>query len=324
MHLIFAGTPDVAVPALRALHASEHEVVAVLTRADARKGRGRQLVPSPVRVAAEELGIPVITDRPRDAGFSETIAQFDADVAAVVAYGEILPPHVLSLVPHGWINLHFSLLPSWRGAAPVQRAIMSGDTITGAATFRIEEGLDTGPIYGTMTEEIRPRDTSGVLLDRLAHAGSGLLVATMDAIADGSITPVEQVRDGVSHAAKITVAECEIDWTRPAHIVDRVVRGVTPAPGAWTTLPDGTRLGIGQFLSFPHGAVVPEALAPGQLEVTKKHVFVGTGAGPVLLGDVTPLGKKTMNAADWARGARLEPDTVLGTKNDSQPVGDTK
>ncbi len=316
MRLLFAGTPDVAVPALRALHESDHEVVAVLTRGDAKQGRGRKLVPSPVKQAAEELGIPVITDRPRSEGFVELIKTLNVDCAAVVAYGEILPPQVLNIIEHGWINLHFSLLPAWRGAAPVQRAIMAGDEVTGASTFRIEEGLDTGPVYGTMTETIRRTDTSGELLNRLAESGKGLLVGTMDAIADGSIVPVQQPNDGVSHAAKILVADALVDWTRPQHIVDRTIRGATPAPGAWTTLPDGSRLGIGPLASAPRGVEMPENLAPGELSVTKKHVFVGTGSGTAVLGQVTPVGKKPMNAADWARGARLEPDTILG-----QPQG---
>jgi methionyl-tRNA formyltransferase len=322
MSLLFAGTPDVAVPALRALHESDHEVVAVLTRADAKQGRGRKLVPSPVKEAAEELGIPVITDRPRSEGFVELIQELGVDCAAVVAYGEILPKSVLDVIEHGWINLHFSLLPAWRGAAPVQRAIMAGDEVTGASTFRIEEGMDTGPVYGTMTETIRRTDTSGELLGRLAESGSGLLVSTMDAIADGSIVPVPQPNDGVSHAAKILVADALVDWTRPTHIVDRTIRGASPAPGAWTTLSDGSRLGIGPLASAPRGVELPENLTPGQLAVTKKHVFVGTGSGTAVLGQVTPVGKKPMNAADWARGARLEPDTILGQSDGSSHQGE--
>lgn len=312
MRLLFAGTPDVAVPALRALVESEHEVVAVLTRADAKKGRGRQLVPSPVKQAALELGIPVITERPRSEGFVDLIKALEVDCAAVVAYGEILPKNVLDIIEHGWINLHFSLLPAWRGAAPVQRAIMAGDEVTGASTFRIEEGLDTGPVYGMLTETIRRADTSGDLLSRLGQHGSQLLVGTMDAIAAGSIIPVPQVNDGVSHAAKILVDDAKIEWARPSHIVDRVVRGTSPEPGAWTTLPDGSRLGVGPFISAPRGVDVPEGLQPGQLVVTKKLVFVGTGSSTLVLGTVTPVGKKTMTAADWARGARLEAETVLG------------
>lgn len=312
MRLLFAGTPDVAVPALRALVDSDHEVVAVLTRADARKGRGRQLFPSPVKEAALELGIPVITERPRSEGFVQLLSDLDVESAAVVAYGEILPREVLDIPTHGWINLHFSVLPAWRGAAPVQRAIIAGDAVTGASTFRIEEGLDTGPVYGMMTETIRPRDTSGDLLGRLSESGSALLVGTMDAIAQGTISPIPQGIDGISLAPKLLTEDARIDWTRPPHIVDRTVRGCTPDPGAWTTLPDGSRLGIGPFATLPRGAEAPEALAPGALHVTKKLVFVGTGGAPVVLGEVTPVGKKTMNAADWARGARLEAEAVLG------------
>lgn len=316
MRLLFAGTPDVAVPALRALVGSDHEVVAVLTRADAKKGRGRHLVPSPVKEAALELGIPVITDRPRSEGFLDQLRTLDVDCAAVVAYGEILPKNVLDVIPHGWINLHFSILPAWRGAAPVQRAIMAGDEVTGASTFRIEEGLDTGPVFGMLTETIRRKDTSGDLLGRLAEYGSQLLVGTMDAIADGSISPIPQGIDGVSHAAKILVQDALVDWTRPSHIVNRVIRGATPAPGAWTMLPDGSRLGVGPLADLPRGTELPEGLKPGELMVTKKLVFVGTGSNAVVLGEVTPVGKKPMNAADWARGARLPENVVLGAQQD--------
>lgn len=320
MRILFAGTPDVAVPSLRALVESDHEVVAVLTRPDAKKGRGRQLVPSPVKEAALELGIPVITDRPRDPGFVAQIKALDVSCAAVVAYGEILRIEHLESIEHGWINLHFSILPAWRGAAPVQRAIMAGDEVTGTTTFRIEEGIDTGPVYGMMTETIRRNDTAGDLLQRLSESGSGLLVGTMDAIANGSISPIPQSIDGVSHAAKIQVSDTEVDWTRPSHIVNRVIRGATPAPGAWTTMPDGSRLSVGPLQSEPRGMEVPSGLGIGELEVTKKYVFVGTGSGTAVLGEVTPVGKKSMNAADWARGARLEAGTVLGGTQNSETL----
>lgn len=310
MRLLFAGTPAVAVPALEALIGSRHEVVAVLTRADARAGRGRQLVPSPVRQRAEEAGIEVITDRPRSEGFVERLEALHIDCAPVVAYGEILPRAVLDVPRNGWVNLHFSVLPAWRGAAPVQRAVIAGDEVTGATTFLIEEGLDTGPVLGTATETIRRRDTSGDLLDRLSRSGAGLLVATLDAIEDGHMIPVPQPTDGVSLAAKLTVDDARVVWTHPAHAVDRLVRGCTPAPGAWTTLPDGSRLGLGPVIPLDEPLEV--SLAPGEVQVTKSAVRVGTATVPVELGEVRPAGKKPMNAADWARGARLGDGIRLG------------
>ncbi|MFC8923304.1 methionyl-tRNA formyltransferase [Cellulosimicrobium sp. NPDC057127] len=314
MRLLFAGTPDTAVPSLDALLASRHEVVAVLTRADAPAGRGRRLVPSPVRVRAEEAGVPVLTDRPRGEEFLATLRDLHVDAAPVVAYGEILRPDVLTVPRHGWVNLHFSVLPAWRGAAPVQRAIISGDEVTGATTFLIEEGLDSGPVLGTATETIRPRDTAGDLLGRLATSGAGLLVATLDALEDGTLRPQPQPADGVTHAAKLTPADARVRWDLPALAVDRLVRGCTPAPGAWTTLPgpDGApvRLGLGPVTPEPD----VNDLRPGEVRAGKKDVLVGTATHAVRLGDVAPVGRKHMPAADWARGARLADDLVLGTE----------
>ncbi|GHG52365.1 methionyl-tRNA formyltransferase [Flavimobilis marinus] len=309
MRLLFAGTPDVAVPTLDALVASPHEVAAVLTRADARAGRGRHLTPSPVRARAEELGIEVITGSPSDPEVQDRLRALDVDCAPVVAYGQLLRPDALEIPRLGWVNLHFSLLPAWRGAAPVQRAIMAGDEVTGATTFLIEAGLDTGPVLGTLTETIRPRDTSGDLLDRLALAGAPLMVATMDALETGQLTPVQQSADGVSHAAKITADDARVRWEHPALAVDRQVRGCTPAPGAWTTLPDGARLGLGPVTVVDDPAAAP--LAPGEIRVTKRDVVVGVAGGAVRLGDVAPVGKKHMPAADWARGARLTDGTPV-------------
>lgn len=307
VRLLFAGTPEVALPTLRALLDSDHEVVAVLTRPDARVGRGRTLQPSPVRGLAQEHGVEVITERPRDPGVAERLRELRVDCCPVVAYGEILPGAVLGVPAHGWVNLHLSLLPAWRGAAPVQRAIIAGDEITGASTFAIEEGLDTGPVYGTMTERIRPDDTSGSLLGRLAEGGAGLMVATLDGIADGRLVPQPQPTDGISHAAKLTPADARVDWTLPRLAIDRIVRGCTPAPGAWTTV-RGDRLRLGPVTR----AEEQVDLAPGQVAVRKHEVLVGAADGAVRLGEVTPLGKKPMPAADWARGARIGDDEVLG------------
>ena len=237
MRVLFAGTPEAAVPSLRALLESEHEVVGVLTRPDSRSGRGRRLFPSPARVVAEEAGVPVLTPRGlRDPEVARgRWPSWPLRPAPVVAYGALVPPSLLDLPRHGWVNLHFSLLPAWRGAAPVQHAIMAGDTMTGATTFLLEEGLDTGPVLGTLTEPIRATDTAGHLLDRLAVAGAGLLVATLDALAAGDLQPQPQPGDGVSLAPKLSVEDARIRWERPAYAVDRQIRGCTPAPGAWTT-----------------------------------------------------------------------------------------
>ncbi|AXL87585.1 methionyl-tRNA formyltransferase [Streptomyces sp. CB09001] len=309
MKLVFAGTPEVAVPALDALIASgRHEVAAVVTRPDAPAGRGRRLVASPVAERAEEAGIEVLKPaKPRDPDFLERLREIAPDCCPVVAYGALLPRVALDVPARGWVNLHFSLLPAWRGAAPVQHALMAGDEITGASTFLIEEGLDSGPVYGTVTETVRPTDTSGDLLTRLAFAGAGLLAATMDGIEDDSLDAVPQPDDGVTLAPKITVEDARIDWTAPALRVDRVVRGCTPAPGAWTTF-RGERLKLVQAVPLPDRS----DLAPGQLAAGKNNVYVGTGSHAVELLWVQAQGKKPMRAADWARGARITEGEVLG------------
>ncbi|MFJ8002381.1 methionyl-tRNA formyltransferase [Streptomyces sp. NPDC096310] len=310
MKLVFAGTPEVAVPALDALIASErHTVVAVVTRPDAPAGRGRRLVASPVAQRAEEAGIEVLKPaRPRDEDFLARLREIGPDCCPVVAYGALLPKSALGVPVHGWVNLHFSLLPAWRGAAPVQHSVLAGDEMTGAATFQIEEGLDSGPVYGVITEHVRPTDTSGDLLTRLAFAGAGLLSATMDGIEDGSLVPVPQPADGISLAPKITVEDAQVEWAAPALRVDRVVRACTPAPGAWT-------LFRGERLKLVQAAPVPEvtALAPGELAVGKNTVHVGTGSHAVELLWVQPQGKKPMRGADWARGVRIAPGERLGT-----------
>ncbi|GED88135.1 methionyl-tRNA formyltransferase [Streptomyces sp. NPDC091412] len=309
MKLVFAGTPEVAVPALDALLASgRHEVAAVVTRPDAPAGRGRRLVASPVAERAEEAGIEVLKPvKPRDPEFLERLKEIAPDCCPVVAYGALLPRAALDIPARGWVNLHFSLLPAWRGAAPAQHALMAGDEITGASTFLIEEGLDSGPVYGAVTERIRPTDTSGDLLTRLALAGAGLLAATMDGIEDGTLAAVPQPAEGVTLAPKITVEDARVDWTAPALRVDRVVRGCTPAPGAWTTF-------RGERLKLIQAAPAPQRtdLAPGALAVGKNDVHVGTGSYAVELLWVQAQGKKPMRAADWARGARIAEGETLG------------
>ncbi|MEU8580001.1 methionyl-tRNA formyltransferase [Streptomyces abikoensis] len=309
MRLVFAGTPEVAVPALDALIASDrHEVVAVVTRPDAPAGRGRRLVASPVAERAEEAGIEVLKPvRPRDEDFLARLREIAPDCCPVVAYGALLPKAALEIPTHGWVNLHFSLLPAWRGAAPVQHSILAGDDMTGASTFQIEEGLDSGPVYGVLTEHIRPTDTSGDLLTRLAFAGSGLLAATMDGIEDGTLKAVPQPADGITLAPKISVEDARIDWAAPALRADRVVRGCAPAPGAWTTF-RGERLKVMSVALDP----ARTELAPGEIAAAKNSVHVGTGSHAVRLQWVQPQGKKPMQAADWARGVRIAPGEKLG------------
>ena len=303
MRIIFAGTPAPALPSLqRLIDSPQHEVVAVLTRPDAAAGRRGKSAPSPVACLAADAGIPVLKPaRPNSAEFVAEITALAPDCCAVVAYGALLSAELLAVPAHGWVNLHFSLLPAWRGAAPVQAAIAAGDTVTGATTFRIEPALDSGPVYGVVTETIRPDDTAGDLLDRLAVSGAALLGATVDGIADGSLTPVPQPADGVSVAPKVSVEHGRVRWDLPAHVIERRIRSVTPAPGAWTMLGD-LRVKVGP-VTIDRGG---DALAPGVIDVKRTQVRVGTGSLPVLLGQIQPPGKKPMNAADWARGARLD------------------
>lgn len=313
MRLIFAGTPEVALPSLNALVGSAHEVVAVITRPDAPSGRGRRMVPSPVKARAMELGIEVWEPmRLKDPDFLDRLSAAAPDLCPVVAYGNLIPQAALDLPRQGWVNLHFSLLPAWRGAAPVQHAVISGDQIIGASTFQIEAGLDTGPVFGTLTETVRPTDTSGDLLGRLADAGAGLLLATVDGIASGELVAVPQPAEGVSHAPKLTVEDARIDFALPAMAIDRRIRGCTPAPGAWTTF-RGERLKLGPVTIAAVGeGAVAGSLAPGELRVTKSQVEAGTATGPVVLGQLQALGKKPMPAADWARGTRPGPRERLG------------
>jgi methionyl-tRNA formyltransferase len=303
VRLLFAGTPEVAVPSLEAIAASRHELVAVLTRPDAPAGRGRHLVRSPVGAWADERGIPVLTPaRLREQSFMDTLVGLAPDCAPVVAYGALVPAPALAVPRHGWVNLHFSLLPAWRGAAPVQHAVLHGDEMTGASVFELEEGLDTGPVYATLVERVGPRDTAGDLLARLAAAGAGLLVAVLDAIEAGTARAAPQPPDGVSMAPKITVADAEVRWADPAFAVDRRVRACTPAPGAWTMF-RGERVKLGPVTPVAGGP----RLAPGELSVERDRVLAGTGTDPVAVGEVRAAGKRPMPAVDWARGVRIAP-----------------
>lgn len=303
MRIIFAGTPAPALPSLRRLIDSpRHEVIAVLTRPDAAAGRRGKPAPSPVAQLALEVGIPVLRpSRPNAAEFVAELTALAPECCAVVAYGALLSPELLAVPAKGWVNLHFSLLPAWRGAAPVQAAIAAGDAVTGATTFQIEPALDSGPVFGVLTEEIRASDTAGDLLDRLADSGAALLEATMDGLADGALNAVPQPTDGISLAPKITVDGARVNWELPAQVIERRIRAVTPAPGAWTMIGE-MRVKLGPVSIDDSGA----RLQPGVVQAERSTVRVGTGSEPVLLGLIQPPGKKPMVAADWARGARLE------------------
>jgi methionyl-tRNA formyltransferase len=305
---------------------SRHTVAAVVTRPDAPAGRGRRLVASPVAELAAELGIEALKpDRPREPSFLDRLRAIAPDCCPVVAYGALLPQSALDIPVHGWVNLHFSVLPAWRGAAPVQHAVLRGDDITGASTFQIVKELDAGPVYGTLTEPVRPADTSGDLLDRLSVAGAQLLVATLDGIEDGTVLAVPQPADGISFAPKLSPDDARVDWKMPAHLIDRQIRGCTPDPGAWTDF-ESTRLKLWPVtLTRPTASAAPVAaadgvadgsppvsVAPGQLRVERAGVYVGTGTVPVRLGDVQPQGKRRMPAADWARGLHADAAITLG------------
>lgn len=302
MRLVFAGTPQTAVPTLQALlDAPRHEVVAVVTRPDRPAGRGRHVVESAVKQAAVQAGLPVLQpERPGAGPFLDELRALRVDCCPVVAYGALVPPTALEIPRHGWVNLHFSLLPAWRGAAPVQHALLAGDTVTGASTFKLEAGLDTGPVFGVVTTEIGVEETAGELLDRLAIVGAGLMVATLDGIEGGTLVARPQPTDGITLAPKLTVDDARIDWTAPALRVHRLVRACTPAPGAWTTFRD-RRVKVGR-VRLVDGA---SDLGPGQLAVSRDGVDVGTGGGAVRLVQVQPEGRGDMPASDWARGLRL-------------------
>ena len=303
MKLVFAGTPDVALPALETLISSEHDVLAVITQPPARAGRGRELQPSPVHAVADKFGIKAL--------YPDSIREIDAvlrelqpDAIPVVAYGQLIPETMLDIPAQGWINLHFSLLPEWRGAAPVQHCIWRGDAITGATTFRIDHGMDSGPILGHVTQLVDPKDTSGALLARLADTGSHLLRQTLDALEAGMITPIAQQHDQATYAPKLQKSDSRIDWQLPAIEIDRRIRAMTPKPGAWTTMvlsEHEISLSIG-----PVSTNRDIQLDPGVICVIDKNVFVGSATYALELDRIKPPGKKFMLATDWMRGLRTE------------------
>ena len=308
MRIVFGGTPDVAIPSLDALADSRHELVAVVTRPDAPSGRGKKLTASPVAQRAAELGIEVLKpQRTRDEEFVTRLTELAPDCCPVVAYGALLPQRVLEIPRHGWVNLHFSLLPAWRGAAPVQHAILAGDQITGATTFRIVLELDAGPILATVSEPIRPDDTAGDLLHRLSLSGARLLVETLDGIEDGTLTatPQPETDAQVSYASKINVENARIDWTQSAGVLDRLIRACAPAPGAWTTF-------RGERFKINSARISDAVLTPGVVQISKRAVRVGTATQALELDEIQAQGKKPMPAADWARGITFGPEPRLG------------
>ncbi|MSS45466.1 methionyl-tRNA formyltransferase [Cutibacterium sp. WCA-380-WT-3A] len=314
MRLLFAGTPDVAVPTLTALAADRrHEVVVVLTRPDAAVGRHRTPRPCPVAMKAEELGIPTMKAATVKSGdVHDAVASLNVDAAVVVAYGGLIPADLLTVPRHGWINLHFSLLPRWRGAAPVQRAIMAGDAETGACVFQLVEALDAGPIYRTMTVPIGSTTTAGELLQELAQTATPLVISTLEDL-DAGVAPTPQSTEGVTIASQIHPDDVRVTVTADAEDIDHLVRGASPSPGAWAQL-DDKRFKILRTRRLEADDDVPSVVAtaqPGQLVATRKQLFLGTGSQPLELLSVQAFGKRTMNGADWARGANINAGTRL-------------
>lgn len=304
LRLLFAGSPEVAVPSLDALIDGPHDVVGVLTRTDSPQGRRRVMTPTPVAARATDADLSVIRANKLDGAAASAIDDLNVDLGVVVAYGGLVPPSVLALPRFGWINLHFSLLPAWRGAAPVQRAIMAGDTISGASVFQLVEQLDAGDVFATMTEPIGAQQNAGSLLDQLSVSGAELLAKVVDSIADGSAVAVPQSGE-VTLAPKLTLNDGHIDWSAPAQSVHDRIRGVTPEPGASTAI-DGSRLKV---LEAAIARDTP-ALRPGHFMYAGKKVLVGTGSEPLELIRVHPEGRKAMDAAAWWRGLNSESEVV--------------
>jgi methionyl-tRNA formyltransferase len=313
MRILVAGTPDAAVPSLELLAGSRHEVVGVVTRPDAPAGRGRRFSPSSVAVAAVRLGLPVLKPASvRDPAFLATLADLAPECGAVIAYGAMLPGQVLGAIPHGWVNLHFSLLPAWRGAAPVQHSILAGEDLTGATVFRLVAELDAGPVIGAMTYAMGPRATAGEVLGGLADGGARLLVDALDAIEAGVASPRAQ-EGRVTLAPKLSSRDGRVDWAEPWFAIDRRIRACTPAPGGWTMF-RGRRLGLGVMRMPDSEPGLEDSLPAGELVVTRSGVWVGTGTSAALLGQVRPEGKGWMDAGAWARGIRPRQGERVGVE----------
>lgn len=296
LRIVFAGSPDAAVPSLLALAHTDHHIVGVVTREDSRQGRRGILAATPVADAANDLGIAVVKANRLDLDATEAVRAFTPDLGVIVAYGGLVREPLLSLPPLGWINLHFSLLPRWRGAAPVQHAIMAGDDITGASVFQLTPELDAGDVFGRMTVAIGRHQTAGALLDVLAHSGADLLTRVVGALADGSARAEPQEGD-VTFAPKLTSRSGEIDWTLSAESIANLIRAVTPEPGA-SMLVDGARIKVLQAARAHDRAPIP----PGVVASVDKSIIVGTASEPIELMRVQPAGRTAMDAASWWRG----------------------
>ncbi len=302
LRLVFAGTPAAAVPALERLVAEGHDVIAAVTRPAAPIGRKRVVTPSPVAAAAERLGIHVIEAARLDEDATGRIGALRPDLGVIVAYGGLVREPLLSTPAHGWINLHFSLLPAWRGAAPVQHALIAGDTETGASVFRLVPELDAGDVYATRSHPIRSDDTAGSLLEALADSGAALLADVVDAIAAGTATATPQTGDP-TFAPKLDLDDARLDWHRPATEILARFRGVTPEPGAWTTI-DDERLKVHELADAADATETTGAdLGPGEITTAGRRVVIGTGSAPLELRRVQPAGRTAMPAGDWWRGA---------------------
>lgn len=298
LRIVFAGSPAAAVPSLRALIGSDHEVVAVVTREDAPLGRKRILTPTPVADVAQAAGIRVLKAN-RITPLTDEIAALGADLGVIVAYGGLIREPLLSTPRLGWINLHFSLLPRWRGAAPVQRALIAGDRMTGAAVFQLVPELDAGPVYATVSQSIGAHETAGHLLERLSVSGAKLLVNVVNDLRDGMASAAEQVGEPTL-APKLELADGLLDWTSPAAELDARLRGTTPEPGAFALLADGERLKVLDATIARGDAGLP----PGEFELRAGRLLVGTATEPLHLVTVHPAGKRAMPAADWWRGRK--------------------
>jgi methionyl-tRNA formyltransferase len=298
MRLVFAGTPTAAIPTLRVL-AEIHDIAAVITRPDAPLGRKRVLTPSPVAHVAEELGLPIIKAARLDAEVTARIADLKPELGVIVAYGGLVREPLLSTPEHGWINLHFSLLPQWRGAAPVQRALIAGDTVLGASVFQLVPALDAGDVFATRTVDVAEDATADAALDVLAHDGAGLTADVVRAISDGTAVALAQQGEPTS-AAKLEFADGALHWNQPLDQVFARFRGVTPEPGAHTTI------GGVQVKILEASRSDDASLAPGEIAATKSALLIGTGTQPLAVTRIQPAGKQAMNATDWWRGLRAD------------------
>ena len=308
--MVFAGTPAAALPSLQALLNSDHEIVAVITQPPAPTGRGRKITPSAVDAFAQSHKIPVLA--PDSVSEVESqLRELNPDCIPIVAYGQLIPRELLDIPPLGWVNLHFSLLPSWRGAAPVQHAIWSGDHLTGATTFILDTGMDTGAVLGSVTEVIRDRDTAGDVLMRLSQTGAELLRQTIDALGSGALQPQAQGSENISYAPKLTKSDSRINWDMPAMEIDRRIRATTPTPGAWTEVrlanTEKVRIGLGPVIPVSPDSLPAGLLSPGEIVAQPKRILVGTLTAPVELTSVTPQGRNSMPATDWIRGLSESP-----------------